>query len=107
MLKQAFLKLVRGAAPPSAPFEPLTPVERRDHAREPVFREAELTIEGYYTVRAIITDISVGGARIEFATRIDLPSRIVIAEPTHRLKCWARVVWQHEGAAGLEFQEEA
>lgn len=107
MFKQAFLKLVRREAPYVAPFEPLTPVERRNEERESVFREAVLTIEGYYNVRAIITDISAGGARIEFATRVDLPSRIVITEPAHRLKRWARVVWQHDGAAGLAFQEEA
>jgi hypothetical protein len=107
MLKQAFLKLVRGDPPPPAPFEPLTPVERRGHVREAVFREAVLTLEGYYNVRAIITDIGTGGARIEFATRIDLPSRVIITEPTHRLKRWARVAWQRDGAAGLAFQEDA
>ncbi|MDZ4777765.1 MAG: hypothetical protein SGJ23_13375 [Alphaproteobacteria bacterium] len=106
MFKQTFLKLVRGE-PPTAPFEPLTPVERRMEERESVFREAVLTIEGYYAIRAIITDISPGGARIEFATRIDLPSRIVIVEPLSGLKRWARVAWQHDGAAGLVFQEEA
>lgn len=104
MLKQAFLKLVRGDAP-EPPFEPLTPVDRRVDLREPVFREAELTLEGYYSIRAIITDLSQSGARIEFATRIDLPARIVIVEPRSGLKCWARVAWQHEGAAGVEFQE--
>jgi hypothetical protein len=106
MLKQVFLKLVRRDAP-EVPFEPLTPVERRAETRESVFREAVLTIEGYYNVRAIITDISADGARIEFATRIDLPSRIVITEPLSGLKRWARVAWQNEGAAGLAFQEEA
>ena len=106
MFKKALLKLVRGDAP-VAPFEPLTPVERRAETREAVFREAVLTIEGYYNVRAIITDISTGGARIEFASRIDLPSRIVITEPLSGLKRWARVAWQNDGAAGLAFQEEA
>lgn len=106
MLKRAFLKLVRRNEP-ETPFEPLTPVERRAEARQPVFREAVLTVEGLYTVRAIITDLSEGGARVEFATRIDLPGRIVIAEPLSGMKRWARVAWQHDGAAGLEFQEEA
>jgi len=106
MLKQAFLKLVRGGRHPE-PFEPLTPIERRNDERKAVFREALLTLEGYYTLRAVITDLSAGGARIEFATRVDLPSRVVISEPISNLKRWARVVWQHEGAAGLAFQEEA
>lgn len=106
MLKRALLKLVRRNEP-AVPFAPLTPVERRTETREAVFREAVITVEGLYTVRAIIKDISEGGARIEFATRIDLPGRIVIAEPLSGMKRWARVAWQHDGAAGLEFQEEA
>ncbi|MBL8559889.1 MAG: PilZ domain-containing protein [Hyphomonadaceae bacterium] len=106
MLKRALLKLVRRNEP-AVPLAPLTPVERRTETREAVFREAVITVEGLYTVRAIIKDISEGGARIEFATRIDLPGRIVIAEPLSGMKRWARVAWQHDGAAGLEFQEEA
>ena len=72
-----------------------------------MFREADLTIEGLYRIRVIITDISETGAGISYATRVDLPSRVVICEPGLRLKRWARVVWQDDGAAGLEFQEEA
>ncbi len=81
-------------------------VDQRAEARRPVFREAVLRLEDYYKVQAVITDLSSRGARVEFSTRIDLPSRIVIIEPTLKLKCWARVVWQRDGAAGLEFLPE-
>lgn len=106
MIKRRFLRLVRGRPRADAPVD-LTPVDRRRETRTPAFREAELTIEGYYRIRAIITDLSPRGARISFATRVDLPARLVICEPALKLHRWARVVWQHDGAAGLEFQEEA
>lgn len=106
MLKRHFLRLVRGRPRADSPIE-LTPVDRRREARTPMFREADLTIEGYYRIRVILTDLSPRGARISFATRMDLPARIVLCDPGLKLHRWARVVWQHEGAAGLEFQEEA
>ena len=106
MFKHAFLKLVRGDAR-EVTFEPLTFVERRGAPREAVFRDCVLTIEGYYKVRAIITDLSADGARIAFVIRIDLPSRVVITEPLCGRKRWARVAWQSDGAAGLAFQEPA
>jgi hypothetical protein len=81
-------------------------VERRACVRRPVFREAVLTLEGYYTIRAVITDESALGACVAFTTRADLPSRIVIAEPLRGVKRWARVVWQRDGVAGLEFPPE-
>jgi hypothetical protein len=106
MLKRILSALQRRRPPDAEPASP-APVEQRDEARVPVFRQAELTLEGYYRIQAVITELSASGARIEYATRIDLPARLVIAEPTLRLKRWARVAWQHEGAAGLEFQEDA
>lgn len=106
MFRRHLLRLVRGKPRVDATALPLTPVDRRRETRKPMFREAELTIEGYYRIRAIITDISPRGARISYATRVDLPARIVICEPGLKLHRWARVVWQDDGAAGLEFQEE-
>ncbi|MBT9446645.1 MAG: hypothetical protein IV086_13170 [Hyphomonadaceae bacterium] len=86
-----------------APAGAAAGVERRAEAREPVFREAVLTLEGYYRIRAVITDESSRGACVAFSTRIDLPSRIVVAEPMRKQQRWARVVWQRDGTAGLEF----
>jgi len=50
-------------------------------------------------------DVSATGARIEFHTRGMLPDQIIIIEPMMKLHKRARVVWQDEGIAGLEFIE--
>ncbi|HXV30286.1 MAG TPA: PilZ domain-containing protein [Sinorhizobium sp.] len=78
-------------------------VERRAEERRPVFHDAVVVLEDQFQVRAVITNLSSRGARIEYATRVDLPFRVRLSAPTLNLKCWARVVWQHDGSAGLEF----
>jgi hypothetical protein len=84
--------------PEAAPF-----VERRAEVREPVFQEVVLALEDYHRIRAVIVDLSSRGARIQFSERTELPFRIRLSAPLLRLNCWARVVWQHDEAAGLEF----
>jgi hypothetical protein len=78
-------------------------VERRREERHAVFHEAVLVLEDYYSIRAVITDLSEHGARVQFFARQDLPFRIRVSAATLKLKCWARVVWQRDGSAGLEF----
>lgn len=98
------LRLLRDHPPEPAPAP--EPAEQRAGVRHPVFREAQLVLEDYYKVRAVITDLSETGAQVRYSTRIDLPTRLRIAEPTLKLNCWARVVWQRDGSAGLEFVRE-
>ena len=43
------------------------------------------------------------GARVEFMRDMQLPDRVMLSEPTLRIKTWAYVVWQTRGAAGLQF----
>jgi hypothetical protein len=81
-------------------------VERRTVQRLPVFHDAVLTIEGYFKIRAAITDLSPRGACVAYSVRVDLPSRIVIAAPALAMERWARVAWQGDGVAGLEFVDE-
>ena len=50
--------------------------------------------------RACIT-----GARVEFLRDIQLTDRVMLSEPTLRIKTWAYVVWQTRGAAGLQFAQ--
>ena len=83
--------------------EPDPFVERRGETRRPVFQEAVLVLEDYHKLRAVITDVSSRGARVQYFTKIDLPFRVRMHAPVLKLNCWARVVWQQEGAAGLEF----
>jgi hypothetical protein len=80
-------------------------VERRGEERRSVFQEAQLTLDDYYKIRAVITELSLSGARVRFASRVDLPFRIRVSAPLSKINCWARVAWQEDGAAGLEFQD--
>ncbi len=82
-------------------------VERRAEPRDAVFQEAVLTLEDYHKVRAVIVNLGSRGARIQFSTRTELPFRIRLSAPTLKFNCWARVVWQADEAAGLEFLPEA
>ena len=77
----------------------------RDEPRVAVFREAVLAIEDYFQIRAVVTDVSARGVRVHYATRMDLPFRVILIAPTLKLNCWTRVVWQQDGAAGLELLE--
>jgi PilZ domain len=96
------LGLVRGDdAETKAEPEPF--LERRGETRRPVFQEAVLVLEDYYRLRAVVTDLSSRGARVQYFTKVDLPFRIRMHAPVLKLNCWARVVWQREGSAGLEF----
>ena len=83
--------------------EPEPFVERRAEERHAIFQEVLLTLDDYHKIRAVIVNISSRGARIQFSTRTELPFRIRLSAPTLKLKCWARVVWQADEAAGLEF----
>lgn len=103
----SFLKswgILRRDAPVADSGDPEV-VERRREVRRPVFQAAELTLGDGHRLRAVITDISVGGARVQYASRMDLPFRVRLSAPVLKLNCWARVAWQDDGAAGLEFQE--
>ena len=82
-------------------------VERRAQPREAVFQEVVLTLEDYHRIRAVVVNLSSQGARIHFSDRTELPFRIRLSGPTSRLTCWARVVWQVDEAAGLEFLPDA
>ena len=78
-------------------------VERRAEPREAAFQEALLTLEDFHKIRAIIVNLSSRGARIHFSTRTELPFRIRFSAPVLNRSGWARVVWQADEAAGLEF----
>ena len=83
--------------------EPEPFVERRAEERKPVFQEAVLTLEDFHKIRAIVVNLSSRGARVHFSNRTELPFRVRLSTPTLKLNCWARVVWQADEAAGLEF----
>lgn len=104
----SWLKVLGLSGRETAPVEPAPEpfVERRAEERRAVFHDAVVLLEGSYQLRVAITNLSSRGARIDFAGRSELPFRVRINAPTLKLQCWARVVWQDEGRAGLEFQPE-
>jgi hypothetical protein len=73
--------------------------------RRPFFRHGALLFEDGQRLNIAVKDLSVGGARVEFYVRQTLPDNVLLCEPTLRLRCRAKVVWQTEGAAGLAFIE--
>ena len=94
-----------GDAPEDEPAaEPF--VERRAEERQATFQEVLLTLEDFHKIRAIIVNLSSRGARIHFSTRTELPFRVRFSAPVLNRSGWARVVWQADEAAGLEFLPE-
>lgn len=93
-----------GAAQPEEAFEVVEPPKLIARAfRRPFFRHGSLMFEDGQRIDVAVKDLSIGGARIEYYVRAELPERVLLCEPTLRLRCRARVVWQIEGAAGLSF----
>lgn len=71
--------------------------------REAVFRTATLITATGGRHNVAIKDISATGVRIEFYTRGELSQFVTLVEPSLKINRRARVVWQDDGAAGLQF----
>jgi hypothetical protein len=79
-------------------------VRKQDRApRQSLFRTATLITSAGARQNVALKDVSATGARIEYHTRGTLPEIVVLIEPMLKLHKRARVVWQDEGIAGLEF----
>jgi hypothetical protein len=98
------LGLIGASASSNAP-EAGRAVERRAEERRPVFQEAVLVLGDFDRIGAVITNVSSRGVRVQYSARTDLPFRLRLIAPTLKLNCWARVVWQNDGAAGMDLQE--
>lgn len=73
--------------------------------RQPTFKSATVTTLGGERIDVVVKNVSSTGARIEFVRDVSLTDRVMLSEPTMRLKTWAYVVWQTRGAAGLQFAQ--
>jgi hypothetical protein len=89
----------------SAPNAPPTEGERT--IRRPVFRNATVELASGARLAVVAKNLSETGARIEFFAHAELPDRVMFMEPTANLRRQARVVWQKDGAAGIEFVDVA
>lgn len=83
-------------------YSTVKPGEKRAE-RKPTFKAASLAFITGDRVEVVVKNVSDTGARVEFMRDMQLPDRVLLSEPTLRLKTWAYVVWQTRGAAGLQF----
>jgi len=105
LLSERMRKAVaRETAPPPATLPLSRQIERA--VRQAVFRQGALILVNGEKLRVALKDISATGARVEYFERRELPSLVVLVEPTLKIKSRARVVWQREGVAGLAFATE-
>ncbi|MBL8536160.1 MAG: PilZ domain-containing protein [Hyphomonadaceae bacterium] len=85
---------------------PPPPHASKLHARSeraPAYRQGVIVIEDGQRVTVVIKNLSASGARIEFFLKRELPAVITLIEVTKRIHRRARVVWQGDGVAGIEF----
>ena len=80
----------------------VTPADNRSN-RKLTFRTASLALITGEQIEVVVKNVSDTGARIDFIRDVRLPDRVLLTEPTLRLKTWAYVIWQTRGAAGLQF----
>jgi hypothetical protein len=71
--------------------------------RQPTFKQGTITTRGGERVPVVVKNVSSTGARIEFFRDVQLGDHVLLSEPTLQIRCWAEVVWQGRGAAGLQF----
>jgi hypothetical protein len=83
-------------------YSSVTPGEKRAE-RKPTFKSATVTTIGGERIDVVVKNISDTGARIEFVRDVALTDRVMLSEPTLRIRTWAYVIWQTRGAAGLQF----
>lgn len=83
-------------------YSSVTPGTKRAE-RKPTFKSATVTTLGGERIDVVMKNISDTGARVEFMRDVQLTDRVVLSEPTLRIRTWAYVVWQTRGAAGLQF----
>lgn len=78
----------------------------RDKARStraPTYKQATITLTGGERMDVVVKNMSNTGARIEYFRKVELTEHVLLSEPTMRIRTWAKVVWQKDGAAGLHF----
>jgi uncharacterized protein YijF (DUF1287 family) len=75
--------------------------------RQLTFKQGTLMMSAGERVDVVIKNISATGAKIQFFKHVILTQKVIMAEPTLRLRKWAEVVWQKEGEAGLRFLGDA
>lgn len=71
--------------------------------RQPTFKQATIQLRSGERLDVVVKNVSDTGARIEFFRKVTLTDSVLLTEPTLQLRTWAYVMWQTDGAAGLQF----
>lgn len=91
------------AAPAYEPPKPSPGKAQQRAQRQPVYRQAVVVLGNGQRLQAALKNVSDSGARVDFFLNVELPEEVLIAEPTLKLRRRARVVWQEDRSAGLQF----
>jgi len=100
------MKKIATTKPPSADaiIQPSRKGPRPDReVRRAVFKNAVLDLSGGAKLDVVVKNVTSKGARIEFHERIMLPDEVQFTSTMLGIRKRARVVWQDDGTAGLEF----
>lgn len=85
-------------------YKPDRGLQNRNRApRQATFKQGTITMQGGERMDVVVKNLSDTGARIEYFRKVHLTEMVVLTEPTMRIKTRARVMWQTDGAAGLQF----
>lgn len=96
------VRIIAGGAPTGA-VENVAPRSKDRAPRQATFRDATIALDNGERMTVAVKDVSANGARVEFFRHVSLPQSFILSAPGMKLKRRARVVWQRDGAAGVEF----
>jgi hypothetical protein len=77
--------------------------ERRRERRQKVLRQGKVMLTEWVAVDCLVRDLSRGGARLEFAGPVSLPSAFQLRLVSADLTIPAAPAWQRRGEAGIRF----
>lgn len=82
-----------------------TRLQGKREPREPVFVNATLLIASG-KLPAVVTNVNMLGARVEFSTNVTLKGDVVLVAPILNLNRRVRIAWQQSGSAGLIYAKQ-
>jgi PilZ domain len=76
--------------------------EKRKYLRRDIDRDVQIKLADGLAVRAILLDISQGGARLKMKHSENLPDQFIL-KLSGRVHRWCRIAWRTAEKVGLEF----
>ena len=79
-------------------------IDKRRHPRRRVLKQARIIFNNRFSVvDCTVRDLSLSGCRIRLHAPLPLPRAFIVAFPLLQVERPARLVWQKELEAGVEF----